>query len=89
MWIFTIFFQDVSQTFGLDKTDTVDVPTKPSDLALDTAEQSAEKSEFVEDEEKQSVPGILTDNADLRFNNEPEVVLNQYVTESNAVSVLV
>ncbi|XP_076672832.1 scribble planar cell polarity protein isoform X4 [Andrena cerasifolii] len=75
--------QDVSQTFGLDKTDTVDVPTKPSDLALDATEQSVAKSEFAEDEEKQSVPGILTDNADLQFNNEPEVVLNQYVTETN------
>ena len=89
MWILTIFFQDVSQTFGLDKTDTVDIPTKPSDLALDTTEQSAAKSEFVEDEEKQTVPGIMTDNTDLHFNNEPEMVLNQYATESNTVSILV
>ena len=33
--------------------------------------------------------GIVADNADFQSSNEPEIVSNQYITESNAVSIYV
>ncbi|XP_054003546.1 protein lap4 isoform X2 [Hylaeus anthracinus] len=73
--------QDVSQTFGLDKAET-DTLMKPNDLDLST-DQELVNTEFIENEQKQTVPGTLDDNTDLRSNNEPEVVSNQYITEYN------
>ncbi|XP_061929572.1 protein lap4 isoform X13 [Apis cerana] len=73
--------QDVSQTFGLDKTET-DVSTKPNDLTVDLIEQESLKHESVENEQKEIVPGV-TDNIDVQSSNEPEIVSNQYIVESN------
>ncbi|KAK9307226.1 hypothetical protein QLX08_002389 [Tetragonisca angustula] len=75
--------QDVSQTFGLDKTET-DMSTKSNDLTADITEQESLKPESVENEQKETVPGIVADNADFESSNEPEVASNQYITESNA-----
>ena len=80
--------QDVSQTFGLDKTET-DMSTKSNDLTADITEQESLKPESVENEQKETVPGIVADNADFESSNEPEVASNQYITESNAVSIYV
>lgn len=77
--------QDVSQTFGLDKTET-NMSTKSNDLTVDITEQESLKPESVENE-KETVPGIVADNADFESSNEPEVASNQYITESNAVSI--
>nr|XP_012142081.1 PREDICTED: protein lap4 isoform X6 [Megachile rotundata] len=75
--------QDVSQTFGLDKTET-DIVTKSSDTVEDSTELEPEKPESVENEQTQIVPGTLTNNTDLQSSNEPEVVCNQYVAEPSA-----
>ncbi|KAF3428251.1 hypothetical protein E2986_07943 [Frieseomelitta varia] len=75
--------QDVSQTFGLDKTET-DISTKSNDLTADITEQESLKPESVENEQKETVPGIVADNADFESSNEPEVASNQYITESSA-----
>ncbi|CAK9795349.1 Protein scribble homolog [Anthophora quadrimaculata] len=75
--------QDVSQTFGLDKTET-DISIKSNDLPAGTADEESEKPESVENEQKEIVPGTVDDSADLQSGNEPEVVSNQYITESNA-----
>ena len=80
--------QDVSQTFGLDKTE-IDMSTKSNDLTADITEQESLKPESVENEQKETVPGIVADNADFESSNEPEVTSNQYITESNAVSIYV
>ena len=80
--------QDVSQTFGLDKTE-IDMSTKSNDLTTDITEQESLKPESVENEQKETVPGIVADNADFESSNEPEVTSNQYITESNAVSIYV
>lgn len=80
--------QDVSQTFGLDKTE-IDMSTKSNDLTTDITEQESLKPESVENEQKETVPGIVADNADFESSNEPEVISNQYITESNAVSIYV
>ncbi|XP_076765969.1 scribble planar cell polarity protein isoform X2 [Xylocopa sonorina] len=74
--------QDVSQTFGLDKTDT-DVSTKSNDLTVDTTQQESSKFESLENEQNEIVPGTMANSADLQSSNEPEVVSNQYITESN------
>ncbi|XP_076302880.1 protein lap4-like, partial [Lasioglossum baleicum] len=82
--------QDVFQTFGLDKTeiklilDKTDISTKSNDVIVDTIEQESLKPESVENEQKEIVPGVVADNTDFQISNEPEVVSNQYVTESNA-----
>lgn len=73
--------QDVSQTFGLDKTETDS--TKPNDLTADLVEQESLKHESVENEQKEIVPGVVTDNTDVQPSNEPEIVSNQYIIESN------
>ncbi|XP_076173598.1 scribble planar cell polarity protein isoform X3 [Ptiloglossa arizonensis] len=75
--------QDVSQTFGLDKTET-DILTKSNDLELVTTEQELANPEFVENEQKQIVPGPLADNTDLQSNNEPEMISTQYIAEFNS-----
>ncbi|KAK1134762.1 hypothetical protein K0M31_007535 [Melipona bicolor] len=75
--------QDVSQTFGLDKTET-DMSTKSNDLTADITEQESLKPESVENEQKETVPGIVAGNADFESGNEPELASNQYITESNA-----
>lgn len=82
-------FQDVSQTFGLDKTET-DISTKSNDLTTETIEQESLKPESIENAQKETIPGIVADNADFQSSNEPEIILtNQYITESNAVSIYV
>ncbi|XP_068973340.1 protein lap4 isoform X6 [Bombus flavifrons] len=76
--------QDVSQTFGLDKTET-DISTKSNDLATETIEQESLQPESIENAQKETIPGIVADNADFQSSNEPEIILtNQYITESNA-----
>ncbi|XP_033177817.1 protein lap4 isoform X7 [Bombus impatiens] len=76
--------QDVSQTFGLDKTET-DISTKSNDLTTETIEQESLKPESIENAQKETIPGIVADNADFQSSNEPEIILtNQYITESNA-----
>ncbi|XP_029045611.2 protein lap4 isoform X3 [Osmia bicornis bicornis] len=75
--------QDISQTFGLDKTET-DTITKSSDLIEGSTELEPAKPESVENEETQIVPGTLTNNADLQSNNESEVVCNKYAAEPSA-----
>lgn len=77
--------QDVSQTFGLDKTETDS--TKPNDLTADLVEQESLKHESVENEQKEIVPGVVTDNTDVQPSNEPEIVSNQYIIESNTVCI--
>ncbi|XP_006612195.1 protein lap4 isoform X8 [Apis dorsata] len=72
--------QDVSQTFGLDKTET-DVSTKPNDLTVDLIEQESLKHESIENEQKEIVPGVVTDDTDVQPSN--EIVSNQYIIESN------
>ncbi|XP_043784958.1 protein lap4 isoform X5 [Apis laboriosa] len=72
--------QDVSQTFGLDKTET-DVSTKPNDLTVDLIGQESLKHESVENEQKEIVPGVVTDDTDVQPSN--EIVSNQYIIESN------
>ncbi|CAL7934179.1 unnamed protein product [Xylocopa violacea] len=74
--------QDVSQTFGLDKTET-DVSTKSNDLTVGTTQQESSKFESLENEQNEIVPGMVANNADLQSSNEPELVSNQYITESN------
>ncbi|XP_076477255.1 scribble planar cell polarity protein isoform X3 [Bombus vancouverensis nearcticus] len=76
--------QDVSQTFGLDKTET-DISTKSNDLTTETIEQESLQPESIENAQKETIPGIVADNADFQSSNEPEIILtNQYITESNA-----
>ncbi|XP_060820740.1 protein lap4 isoform X2 [Bombus pascuorum] len=74
--------QDVSQTFGLDKTET-DISTKSNDLTTETIEQESLQPESIENAQKETIPGIAADNADFQSSNEPEIVSNQYITESN------
>ncbi|XP_076629824.1 scribble planar cell polarity protein isoform X2 [Colletes latitarsis] len=74
--------QDVSQTFGLDKTET-DSLTKPNNLEPAATDEALANDKLVENEEKQTVPGTLVDNTDLQCNNESEMVSNQYITEFN------
>lgn len=68
----------------MDKTET-DVLTKPNDLTVDLIEQEL-KHESVENEQKEIVPGV-TDNIDVQSSNEPEIVSNQYIVESNTVCI--
>ncbi|XP_033362335.1 protein lap4 isoform X7 [Bombus vosnesenskii] len=76
--------QDVSQTFGLDKTET-DISTKSNDLTTETIEQESLQPESIENAQKETIPAIVADNADFQSSNEPEIILtNQYITESNA-----
>lgn len=70
----------------MDKTET-DISTKPNDLTADLIEQESLKHESVENEQKEIVPGIITDNTDVQSSNEPEIVSNQYITESNTVCI--
>lgn len=69
----------------MDKTET-DVSTKPNDLTVDLIEQESLKHESVENEQKEIVPGV-TDNIDVQSSNEPEIVSNQYIVESNTVCI--
>ncbi|XP_076239706.1 scribble planar cell polarity protein isoform X7 [Calliopsis andreniformis] len=77
--------QDVSQTFGLDKAEP-DTFVKSSNLTSITTDQESAKSDFVEDEQKQIVPGTLADNTDLQTNNEPDLTLNQYNNVKTEIS---
>lgn len=70
----------------MDKTET-DILTKSNDLELVTTEQELANPEFVENEQKQIVPGPLADNTDLQSNNEPEMISTQYIAEFNSVSI--
>nr|XP_033337059.1 protein lap4 isoform X4 [Megalopta genalis] len=72
--------QDVSQTFGLDKAEN-DIFAQANDLDLDAVEQEPAKPESVENEQTQNVPGA--ESGDVQANVEPEVIPNQYATDSN------
>lgn len=72
----------------MDKTET-DISTKSNDLTTETIEQESLQPESIENAQKETIPGIVADNADFQSSNEPEIVSNQYITESNAVSIYV
>lgn len=69
----------------MDKTETDS--TKPNDLTADLVEQESLKHESVENEQKEIVPGVVTDNTDVQPSNKPEIVSNQYIIESNTVCI--
>lgn len=66
------------------ETDT----TNSNNLAAATTEQELSKPETVENEEKEIVPVSVADSVDPQPSVESEVVSNQYVTESNIVSII-
>lgn len=68
----------------MDKTET-DVSTKPNDLTVDLIEQESLKHESIENEQKEIVPGVVTDDTDVQPSN--EIVSNQYIIESNTVCI--
>lgn len=68
----------------MDKTET-DVSTKPNDLTVDLIEQESLKHESIENEQKEIVPGVVTDDTDVLPSN--EIVSNQYIIESNTVCI--
>ncbi|XP_076655479.1 scribble planar cell polarity protein [Halictus rubicundus] len=74
--------QDVSQTFGLDKAEN-DIFGPGNDLDLEDAEQEPPKPESVENEQTQNVTGADS-SGDVRSSVEPEVIPNQYATDTNA-----
>lgn len=77
--------QDVSQTFGLDKSD-IDVKSDGDGLEMIAAEQQESlKHDGAENDEKNPLPGILADGENFPANSQQSDGLpKQYLTESNA-----
>lgn len=77
--------QDVSQTFGLDKTES-EIPDNLTDIAQSVSEQGHVEC-GVQNDHKMSVGGVESDN-NVQLNKETPNLSAQYSTEIPAVSNL-
>ncbi|XP_039314899.1 protein lap4 isoform X3 [Solenopsis invicta] len=73
--------QDVSQTFGLDKTEA---PVNPTDMPQCVAEQEELECSIIQDDHKMPTLGIEANDTDIQLNKETNNLPIQSATEFHA-----
>lgn len=79
------FCQDVSQTFGLDKTES-ETLINTVDMPQSVSEQEENVECTVQNNYNLPPPGIESDNTDIQISKEIDEPPVQYATETHSVS---